>query len=154
MREAPLVIDKTASLSNALGSVGSVSGSTRPSAELEKVGGEGQNIPFGEVLGAKISDGPDLTPMALPGPKSEGLRFSQHAIERMMNRGISFKPEDMQRLNAAVEKAAKKGSRESLVLMGDNAFIISVKNKTIVTAMDRETMKENIFTNIDSTVVL
>lgn len=84
----------------------------------------------------------------------DGLKFSQHALDRMQSRGITFKPEDLSRLNEAVEKAAKKGSKESLVLMGDNALIVSIKNKTVVTAMDREAMKENVFTNIDSTVIL
>ena len=83
-----------------------------------------------------------------------GLKFSQHALDRMSSRGISFKPEDLARLNDAVDKAAKKGSKETLLLMGDNALIVSVKNKTVVTTMDREAMKENVFTNIDSTVIL
>jgi flagellar operon protein len=84
----------------------------------------------------------------------DGLKFSQHALDRMQSRGITFKPEDLLRLNEAVEKAAKKGSKESLMLLGDNALIVSIKNRTVVTAMDREAMKENVFTNIDSTVIL
>jgi flagellar operon protein len=72
----------------------------------------------------------------------------------MMDRGISFKPDELSRLSDAIDKAAKKGSKETLVLMGDNALIVSVKNRTVVTAMDREAMKENVFTNIDSTVIL
>ena len=38
--------------------------------------------------------------------------------------------------------------------MDDSAFIMSVKNKTIVTAMDKSTLKENLFTNIDSTIIV
>jgi len=36
----------------------------------------------------------------------------------------------------AVEKAKQKGVRESLILMKDMAFVVSIKNKTVITAMD------------------
>jgi flagellar operon protein len=103
-------------------------------------------------IGTPKQPGPIDVPRVPSG--SEGLKFSQHAAQRMVDRGISFKPEELARLSDAVDKAAKKGSKESLVLMGDNALIVSVKNRTVVTAMDREAMKENVFTNIDSTVIL
>ena len=83
-----------------------------------------------------------------------GVKFSNHAIDRIQSRSIQFKNEDLIRLNEAVDKAAQKGSREALILMGDNAFVVSVKNKMVITAMDKAMMKENVFTNIDSTVVL
>ncbi|MCM2280734.1 MAG: hypothetical protein NDI61_02675 [Bdellovibrionaceae bacterium] len=85
---------------------------------------------------------------------ADGLKFSSHAIERMRSRGISFQPEMMKSIEGAVQKAAAKGSKDTLVLTGDSALIVSVKNNTVVTVMDRAAMKENVFTNIDSTVVL
>jgi len=84
----------------------------------------------------------------------EGVKFSNHAVERMMSRGIKFGAEDMQRLNDAVGRAAAKGSKDSLILMNDSALIVSVKNKTVVTVMDKTALKENVFTNIDSTIVM
>jgi flagellar operon protein len=84
----------------------------------------------------------------------DGVKFSNHAVERMMTRGISFNPQDMQRLNEAVGRAAAKGSKDSLILMNDSALIVSVKNKTVVTVMDKNALKENVFTNIDSTIVM
>lgn len=84
----------------------------------------------------------------------EGLKFSNHAIERMQSRGISFNKEDMSKLNDAVGRAAAKGSKDTLVLMKDAALIVSVKNKTVVTVMDQQALKENVFTNIDSTIVM
>lgn len=84
----------------------------------------------------------------------EGVKFSNHAIERMRTRGISYSPEDITKLNDAVARAAAKGSKDSLVLMNDSALIVSVKNKTVVTVMDKSALKENVFTNIDSTVVI
>lgn len=83
-----------------------------------------------------------------------GVKFSNHAVDRMMSRGINFSQDDIKRLNEVVDKAAAKGSRDSLVLMGDSALIVSVKNKTVVTVMDKASMKENVFTNIDSTIVM
>jgi flagellar operon protein len=82
------------------------------------------------------------------------VKFSNHALERMNTRGIAFTQEDMTRLNEAVNRAASKGSKDSLILMKDSALIVSVKNKTVVTVMDKTALKENVFTNIDSTVVL
>jgi flagellar operon protein len=83
-----------------------------------------------------------------------GVRFSNHAAERMMHRGIRFAPEDLEKLNQAVQKAESKGAKDTLVLMNDSALIVSIKNKTVVTVMDRASLKENVFTNIDSTVVI
>ncbi|MGZ3743189.1 MAG: TIGR02530 family flagellar biosynthesis protein [Pseudobdellovibrionaceae bacterium] len=84
----------------------------------------------------------------------EGVKFSNHAIERMRTRGIAFSPEDISRLSEAVAKAAAKGSKDSLILMNDSALIVSVKNNTVVTVMDKTALKENVFTNIDSTIVM
>ena len=85
---------------------------------------------------------------------ADALKFSNHAVERMQSRGIRFTPEDMTRLNDAVSRAAAKGSKDSLILMKDSALIVSVKNKTVVTVMDKAALKENVFTNIDSTIVM
>lgn len=82
------------------------------------------------------------------------LKFSNHSIERMHSRGISFSPEQMQSIEGAVAKAAQKGSKDTLILAGESALIVSVKNNTVVTVMDRQAMKDNVFTNIDSTVVI
>ncbi|MFN7729569.1 MAG: TIGR02530 family flagellar biosynthesis protein [Bdellovibrio sp.] len=82
------------------------------------------------------------------------VKFSNHAIERMTSRGIKFSPDDVSRLNDAVARAGAKGSKDTLVLMNDAALIVSVKNKTVVTVMDKSALKENVFTNIDSTIVM
>ncbi len=71
-----------------------------------------------------------------------------------MRRNIGLEPQQLAKLNQAVEKAAQKGARESLVLMNDVAFIVSIKNRTVVTAVDGQNLKENVFTNIDSAVIV
>lgn len=84
----------------------------------------------------------------------QGLNFSSHALRRLQARRIELGPEELGKLEQAVEKAAAKGCRSSLLLYRDMAFIAGVANRTIITALDGESIKEHIFTNIDSTVVL
>ena len=81
------------------------------------------------------------------------VRFSAHAQRRMKAREIDFTGDEAVRLEQAVEKAANKGSRESLILMDDLALVVSIKNKLVITAIDANHRKENIFTNIDSVVL-
>ncbi len=94
-----------------------------------------------------------INPQGLVKP-AEGVKFSNHAIERMKTRGINYSPEDINKIGDAVSRAAAKGSKDSLILMNDSALIVSVKNNTVVTVMDKNALKENVFTNIDSTIVL
>lgn len=82
------------------------------------------------------------------------VNFSKHAKERLADRNINLSAADIQRLQKGVEKADSKGSKDSLILMNNVAYIVSVKNNTVVTAVDGENMKEKVFTNIDSTVML
>lgn len=83
-----------------------------------------------------------------------GVKFSQHALQRLQSRDIKMGPAELNKLNNAVEKAAQKGAKESLILMNDLALVVSVKNKTVITAMDGASMKDNVFTNIDSAVII
>lgn len=81
------------------------------------------------------------------------VKFSRHAMERLEARKITLNGEQISRLQGAVDKAEAKGSRESLILIDDLAFVVSVKNKTVITAVDGDNRKENVFTNIDSAVI-
>lgn len=82
------------------------------------------------------------------------LKFSAHAKERLALRNISLSEQDLARIDTAVNKAAAKGARQSLLVMQDMAFIVSVTNRTVITALDGGSMKENVFTNIDSAVIV
>ncbi|WP_413288998.1 TIGR02530 family flagellar biosynthesis protein [Bdellovibrio sp. HCB337] len=122
----------------------------------------GAKSPAGNVGGPSFRDTLDSLG-SLQGPAKQsaasvaakdGIKFSNHAIDRMRTRGITFSPEDISRLSEAVGKAAAKGSKDSLILMNDSALIVSVKNNTVVTVMDKNALKENVFTNIDSTIVM
>ena len=85
---------------------------------------------------------------------SEKVKFSGHAEMRMRTRNISLSQTEMARLNDAVDRAEAKGARESLILMDKLALIVSIRNRTVITAVDEERMKENVFTNIDSAVII
>lgn len=85
--------------------------------------------------------------------KQKALTISQHADQRMRTRGIELSPELMHRLEDAVEKARVKGAKDALVILDNLAFVVSVKNRTVITAMDDESMRNNVFTNIDSAVI-
>jgi len=83
----------------------------------------------------------------------EPLHFSKHALERVQRRGIPLDPSTLGRLHEGVGRAAGKGSRDSLVLVDGTAFVVSVPNRTVITAVGSEHMREHIFTNIDSAVI-
>lgn len=82
------------------------------------------------------------------------VTFSGHAQDRLRVRNIQLSSTDRLRLNHGVEKAAEKGARESLVLLDNQAFLVNIKNRTVITAIGKEDLKDRVFTNIDSTVVL
>ena len=75
-------------------------------------------------------------------------------MHRIKDRSIALGQELMGKLEKAVDTAAQKGSKESLILSDNAAFIVSVRNKTVITVLDRNQMNGNVFTNIDSTVVI
>lgn len=86
--------------------------------------------------------------------KSQELKFSAHAEKRMKERKIILAKEDLARIDQAVRQAEAKGARESLIIYGDLALVASVKNKTVVTALDGSSFTNHVFTNIDSAVIV
>lgn len=86
--------------------------------------------------------------------KLNTVQFSRHAQERLNSRNISLDAEDMDKLNQAVSQARSKGARDSLILMKDLALVVSVKNNTVITAVDGNSLRDNVFTNIDSAIII
>ena len=82
------------------------------------------------------------------------LKFSAHAQERLQSRGIHLSTEDLVRLKQGLAQASAKGSKESLLMKDGVGFVVSVKNQTVITAVDAASMKGNVFTNIDSAVIV
>jgi flagellar operon protein len=83
----------------------------------------------------------------------QAVRFSSHALQRVERRGIDVSAETLGRLNDGVDRAAGKGARASVVFVDATAFVVSVPNRTVITAVDRDHMKQQVFTNIDSAVI-
>lgn len=98
-----------------------------------------QGQSFGEILNERI--------------KKE-LSFSKHAAMRTEERNIQVTGEDLNKLGEACNKAGEKGIKEALFIMNDSAFIVNTPNRTVITVVDKNEMKNNIFTNIDGAMFL
>ena len=85
--------------------------------------------------------------------RAAGIKFSKHAMERISARGIAFDANSIDKLDAAISAAQSKGANESLVLMDELALIVSVRNRTVITAMSSREPDHNVFTSIDSAVI-
>lgn len=86
--------------------------------------------------------------------KDSGFNISKHAAERIKSRNIELNEADMKKINQGINDANEKGAKDCLILYKDVALIASIKNRTIITAVDKSSRKENVFTNIDSVVLL
>ena len=98
---------------------------------------------FQDVLATKLNGAAPAAP----------LRFSGHALDRIQRRGIDLGANELARLQDGVARAAAKGGRDSFVLVDGTAFVVSVPNRTVITAVDQGHMREQVFTNIDSAVI-
>jgi len=85
--------------------------------------------------------------------KLEEVKFSAHAQMRLETRNLTLSDEDRDRLSSAVSAAASKGARESLVMMDRLALVVSIPNRTVITAMANDEVKSHVFTQIDSAVI-
>lgn len=126
-----------------------------PTEKSRRVGGQSPSGPgFAQVLReTSTATRPTATPAtARPGSPAP-VNFSGHALQRLERRGINVDADVKQRLGEGVDRAASKGSRTAVVLIDENAFVVGVPARTVVTAVDRGSMKEHVFTNIDSAVI-
>jgi flagellar operon protein len=98
-------------------------------------------VPFDKVLRDQL------------GQAQQAVRLSGHAVQRLAQRGIQFDQAMSNRLTSGVDAAAAKGSRDALVMVDGTAFVVSVPNRTVITAVDPASMKDKVFTNIDSAVI-
>ncbi|MBZ0264416.1 hypothetical protein K8I28_07080 [bacterium] len=87
-------------------------------------------------------------------PSTPNVTISAHASQRLLQRGIHLDQHDLNKIDAGMDRATAKGARDSLFLMRDLAFLVSVENRTVITAMDGESAKDNVFTKIDSALIL
>jgi len=96
----------------------------------------------------------DVLRTAQPAVTAQPLKFSAHAQARLQSRNINLSQDDLAKMNAMADKAATKGAKQSLFMMHDTAMVVSIPNRTVITAVDKQSMKENVFTNIDSAAII
>lgn len=82
------------------------------------------------------------------------INFSRHARERLFSRGIELSDSKLTQIAQAIDKAETKGSRETLILDDNSAYVVSVPTRTVVTAFGKEHLREGVVTSIDSAIVL
>ncbi len=115
----------------------------RPVETPQSAGRTPQNSSFAEELRKQLE------------AQESGVQFSKHAMDRISERNIDMSEGNrLDRLNRAVELAGEKGSDDALVMIDSTAFLVSVKNNKVITTLTAEDMQGNIFTNIDSTVIM
>ena len=114
---------------------------------------------IGKVTDSRTAQKPNIaTSGDFPGVLNDRLKagaevkFSKHAEARLQTRNINLSTEQKEKLTNAVNKADSKGVRDSLVLMDNLAFVVNVKSRTVITAVNSNELKENVFTNIDGAV--
>ena len=96
---------------------------------------------FNEILNRKIAE-------------QTKLKFSAHAMRRMHERNMQPSPNELERLNEGFEKARENGSQSSLILVDETAYVVSVRNQTVITALDKNAAQGNLFSNIDSVAIV
>lgn len=121
-------------------------------------------IPPGTAVGAPTPAKPAAPQAPVTGPSFADVlaqqsvsgtapTFSKHAMERLSRRGVEMNAQTLGRLTEGIQRAASKGANNSVVLVDGTAFVASVKNNTVITAVTPEAMKSHVFTNIDSAVI-
>ncbi|UAL54262.1 TIGR02530 family flagellar biosynthesis protein [Metabacillus dongyingensis] len=103
---------------------------------------------------------PDVRPSQKPTfqgllkDENSSIKISKHAKQRMADRGIVVEESQWSKMKEKMSEARSKGVNDSLVLLDQAAFIVNVKNNTVITAMNRNEAKDQIFTNINGTIIL
>jgi flagellar operon protein len=114
----------------------------------------GQTLPQATPVKQQPVTGPSFDKIFQEQLSSQSeLKFSAHAMKRLESRQITLNNQDMELLKDAVNRAEAKGAKESLILMDQLALVVSIKNRTVITAVDGSNLKDNVFTNIDSAVI-
>ncbi|MCH8979627.1 MAG: hypothetical protein IH945_10360 [Armatimonadetes bacterium] len=118
-----------------------------------------QNTQISELLTSRVQQTQSKADAIVKGQDfqsilADRLKLSAHAKTRLESREIALDADAWRRVMDGVDRAAAKGSRESLVMVDNVALIVSVKNRTVITAVDQTRLKENVFTNIDSAVIV
>lgn len=115
--------------------------SNQQSKQLVRINNIAESKSFEEILNEKRAD-----------TSVSSLKFSKHVNQRLESRNIELTNDQLNRLETGTMKAKTKGIKESLVMVDNLAFVVSVKNNTVITALDNQ--EEQVFTNIDGAVIM
>ena len=108
---------------------------------IKSTGVNEDGLTFAEVLSNQIS-------------QNSNIEFSRHAINRVVERNIDISTNTIDRLNEGVKLAEEKGLNNTLILVDSTAFVVNVQNNKVITTVNQESLKGNVFTNIDGTVII
>ncbi|MBE3582929.1 MAG: flagellar protein [Limnochordaceae bacterium] len=125
----------------------------REQTSRARTAGTSSPASFDQLLEREIAARSAGVSYSSPPPAAVQLKWSAHAQQRLQSGEIRWGAAQEQRLAAAVEQVARKGGRETLVLLDDLAFIVSVPHRTVITAMSGARRVDNVFTQIDSAVI-
>lgn len=112
-----------------------------------------ENLPASEVKSQDIKGNSFSNVLKGEINKNE-FTISAHASERLKERNIILGEGDLKKINGAINSANEKNCKDCLILYKDMALITSIKNRTVITAIDKDNMNNNVITNIDSAVIL
>lgn len=112
---------------------------------------QGETSEFKGLLDSQVAEQGQQSALA---PQPKGIQLSTHAMRRLQERNISIDKEEYTKLQTAMDRLKLKGGQDSLVITGKAAYIVDVPKNTIVTAIDKENIGENVFTKIDSTILM
>ncbi len=112
----------------------------------------GETSEFKNLLDSTLESSNE-TPQEFLQPK-KGLNLSTHALKRLQERNLSLDKEEYTKLQSAMDKLKLKGGQDSLVITSKAAYILDVAKNTIVTAIDKDNIADNVFTKIDSTILM
>lgn len=153
-----MLISEYLQMRNIAAAAGNVRSEYQQTADKTDDKEQPQSVSFAEELQRQLlagSKAPVKEVNAEELSEMSAVQFSKHAIERINERQIDIYSDDrLDRLNRAVELAEEKGSGNALVFIDSTAFLVSVKNNKVITTVTADDMQGNIFTNIDSTVVM
>ena len=118
-----------------------VTGNALPQAKPQQAPEQESGQSFKDILQARLA-------------AQSGVEFSKHAVSRVVERGIEVSESNMSRLNEGVRIAQEKGLNDTLILIDKTAFIVNIKNSKVITTVSEESLKGNVFTNIDGTIII
>jgi flagellar operon protein len=123
---------------------------TKPNVDTSNKLVKGETSEFKSLLDSNLEQA-SQTPIS---ETPKGLHLSTHAMRRLQERNLTIDKDEYQKIQSAIDKLKLKGGQDSLVITSKAAYIVDVPKNTIVTAIDKESIGDNVFTKIDSTILM